>query len=317
MTNTEHPKVSIIIATYNRAHKIRRSIDSLLNQTFQDFEIIVVNDGSTDNTLDVLEDYKDRIRLFDLPKNKGVCGAKNVGLDNIKGEWFGFLDDDDELVPLTLETMLNIPKEIDPEINAVTCNCMDSVTKQFSGKGLSHSQYLTLEKNVKYCSGEFWGIQKTSLLGDKRFDESMPGIGNGVWYRIDEIAKRYYLHEALRIYYTDGNDHVTTSIKSLDKAITYYQGLLRDDFYLEALRKYDPVSFKKYCLKGVYLLEMGNDKEGAEKYRKKLAGSDFSYSLKEKMLLKLPTLVGGGQLRGLFTFARKSGLNKIFSTQKN
>ena len=267
--------------------------------------------------MEVLEDYEDRIRLFDLPKNKGVCGAKNVGLDNIQGEWFGFLDDDDELVPNALETMLNIPKEIDPEINAVTCNCVDSVTGQFSGKGLYQSQFLTLEKNVKYCSGEFWGIQKTSLLGDKRFDENMPGIGNGVWYRIDAVAKRYYLHKALRIYYTDGNDHVTTSIKSLDKAISYYQGLIRDDFFLESLRKFDPVNFKKSCLKGVFLLEMGKDKKGADSYREKLAGSDFDYSLKEKMLLKLPSIVSAEQMRKLFTFARKSGLNRVFSTQKN
>ena len=163
------PTISVIIASYNRAGSIERSIRSLFNQTFSDFEVIVVDDGSTDNTQEVLKPYKNKVRIFRHKVNRGVCAAKNTGLNQIKGEWFTFLDDDDELLPNAFEEMLNVPKLIDPTIDAVTCNCIDFSAKEFSGRGLSKSGYLKLQEIVAKCSGEFWGMTKTRLLGNLRF----------------------------------------------------------------------------------------------------------------------------------------------------
>lgn len=87
-------RVSIIIPTYNRAHLICHSIDSILAQTYRDYEIIVIDDGSTDNTNDALKRYEGRIKYV-RQENKGFGAARNRGLEEVAGEYIAFLDSDD------------------------------------------------------------------------------------------------------------------------------------------------------------------------------------------------------------------------------
>lgn len=88
------PKVSVIIPTYNREKYLPEAIDSVLNQTFQDFELIIVDDGSTDNTKEILKPYLSKIRYI-YQKNKGPSAARNTGIRYSTGEWIAFLDADD------------------------------------------------------------------------------------------------------------------------------------------------------------------------------------------------------------------------------
>ena len=90
-------RVSVIIPTYNYARFLPRAIESVLNQTCQDFEIIVVDDGSTDNTKEVLMPFMDRIRYI-YQDNKGISGARNRGIRESKGTYIAFLDSDDTWV---------------------------------------------------------------------------------------------------------------------------------------------------------------------------------------------------------------------------
>lgn len=101
------PKISVIIPTYNRAKYICEAIDSVLNQTFRDFEINVVDDGSTDNTKEVLNKYGNKIRYF-YQENKGVSTARNLGLHNTQGEYIAFLDADDTWLPFKLNSQIDI-----------------------------------------------------------------------------------------------------------------------------------------------------------------------------------------------------------------
>ena len=88
------PKVSVIIATYNRAGLIKETIDSVLNQRFQDFELIVVDDGSTDNTEEVLKSYGARLRYM-RQENSGPSAARNFGVSHAAGSWISIQDSDD------------------------------------------------------------------------------------------------------------------------------------------------------------------------------------------------------------------------------
>ena len=82
-----HPLVSVILPTYNRAEYLPRAIDSVLSQDYRELELIVVDDGSTDHTRQVVESYKDsRIRYMRTPVNKGVAAARNAGIRRAKGE---------------------------------------------------------------------------------------------------------------------------------------------------------------------------------------------------------------------------------------
>jgi glycosyltransferase involved in cell wall biosynthesis len=87
-------KVSVTIPTFNRAHLLGHAIDSVLRQTYADVEIIVIDDGSTDNTADVVAKYGDRVRYYWQP-NGGLGAARNAGLDRATGDWIAFLDSDD------------------------------------------------------------------------------------------------------------------------------------------------------------------------------------------------------------------------------
>ena len=87
------PKFSVIVPTYNRAHLVSRSIDSLLDQTFKDYEIIVIDDGSPDETKEVLKPYLKKIQ-YHYQKNRGVSAARNQGIELAKGEYIAFTDDD-------------------------------------------------------------------------------------------------------------------------------------------------------------------------------------------------------------------------------
>lgn len=88
------PKVSVLIPTYNRARFIKRAIDSVLNQTYRDVEIVVVDDGSTDNTQKIIESYGDQVTYI-YQENKGAASARNAGIDASVGEYISFLDSDD------------------------------------------------------------------------------------------------------------------------------------------------------------------------------------------------------------------------------
>src|SRR5271156_960674 len=89
------PKVSVIIPTYNRADKVGKTIESALAQTFTDLEVIVIDDGSSDDTGRVLSEvFGDRIRYF-AQTNQGASIARNNGIEAARGEWIAFLDSDD------------------------------------------------------------------------------------------------------------------------------------------------------------------------------------------------------------------------------
>ena len=103
------PKLSIIIPIYNTGPYLPRCFDSILSQSYTDFELLLVDDGSTDNSGAICEAYaqKDtRIKVFHT-KNGGICSARNIGLDHTQGEWIYFVDSDDELKPNGLQTLVD------------------------------------------------------------------------------------------------------------------------------------------------------------------------------------------------------------------
>jgi glycosyltransferase involved in cell wall biosynthesis len=103
------PTVSVIIPTYNRAHLIGRAIQSVLKQTYQDFEVIVVDDGSIDNTEEVVKKIQEnRVYYYKHDKNKGGSAARNTGISLAKGEYIAFQDSDDEWLPEKLEKQIGV-----------------------------------------------------------------------------------------------------------------------------------------------------------------------------------------------------------------
>lgn len=117
----EREKVSIIIPTYNRAYCIERSIRSVLAQTYQEFELLIVDDGSSDNTQDVVNSIGDeRIRYIKMPENKGVAAARNEGIRQASYEYIAFQDSDDVWKPDKLEKQIQALSK-NPQAGLIYC----------------------------------------------------------------------------------------------------------------------------------------------------------------------------------------------------
>ena len=98
--SVDKPLLSVVITTYNRAHLLGRAIQSVLNQRFSAFELLIVDDHATDNTAQIVAQWDDpRIRYLRLAENRGASAARNCGIRAAKAEFITFLDDDDEFLP--------------------------------------------------------------------------------------------------------------------------------------------------------------------------------------------------------------------------
>ena len=181
------PTVSVIIPTYNRAHMVARAIQSVLSQTYQDFEIIVVDDASTDNTQEVVKEFMfrdKRVRYIKHEKNKGGSAARNTGIKNAQGEYIGFLDSDDEWLPTKLEKQIELFRKRCNSVGAVYC--LQYMMDDSIGRIKLDKIYDSVRRGNVYrqaLSGFYGGVgsPRTMLLREcfqksGMFDESLPSL---------------------------------------------------------------------------------------------------------------------------------------------
>ena len=120
---TTMKKVSVIVPVYNVENYITKCLESLVSQTLQDMEIIIVNDGSTDNSQQIIDNfvkkYPEKIKAF-IKDNGGLSDARNFGIDRAIGEFIGFVDSDDYVTPTMFEQMYLLGKKNNAEM--VICN---------------------------------------------------------------------------------------------------------------------------------------------------------------------------------------------------
>lgn len=123
--NFQHtPMVSVVMPVYNREHLVAESIQSILNQTYKDFEFILVDDGSTDNTLQVLQKFQQqdkRIKIISHPNNQGVSTARNTAQNAAQGKYLLILDSDDIMYPSGMETLVTAMEE-NPSYHLLNAN---------------------------------------------------------------------------------------------------------------------------------------------------------------------------------------------------
>lgn len=139
----EQIKISIVIPVYNIESYLRQCLDSVINQTLKEIEIICVNDGSTDNSLQILEEYAEkdkRIRIFNKA-NGGISSARNLGMKYIKGEYTGFVDSDDWIELDMYEKLYQNAKVYDSDMVMCSAHIFDDVSKEMK----YDNPYFTLE----------------------------------------------------------------------------------------------------------------------------------------------------------------------------
>ena len=165
-------KVSVIIPTYNRPKTLIKAINCVLNQSFKDLEIIVVDDCSKTNVKNIVNELNDkRIKFFRNKTNKGAPHSRNRGLSKAKGEFINFLDDDDIIYPEKLKIQLNKFKIVSKDVGIVTCDVKYNRSdiakiKKNRKKGRIHKDLLK-----SYC---VYGTE--TMLIKKKFLEKINGF---------------------------------------------------------------------------------------------------------------------------------------------
>jgi glycosyltransferase involved in cell wall biosynthesis len=125
-SDSPSPYFSVIVPVYNRATLVSRALRSCVAQSFGDFEVVVVDDGSTDGSVEAVRAFDDRrIRLIVHERNRGRCPARNTAMTAARGRWFVFLDSDDELLPDALETIHRDAEAAPPDVTALRYSCVD------------------------------------------------------------------------------------------------------------------------------------------------------------------------------------------------
>lgn len=198
------PVVSVVIPVYNRARVLPRALDSVLAQTHQDFEILVVDDGSTDAVATVVDGYRSaRIRLIRLGGRFGAARARNVGIREARGEWVAFLDSDDEWLPPKLETQLARVRSADRQVALVYG--LRLITDHRGNQTWSHRESLHEGAVFDALLRGGWTpppsvvmVRRSALMTVGGFDETLPSFQDyDLWLRLAQVDYRFAAVDAV------------------------------------------------------------------------------------------------------------------------
>ena len=252
------PTFTIFTPTYNRAHTLHRVFDSLVAQTYRHFEWVVVDDGSTDGTRQLIDEWQKSANfpiVYKLQPNSGKHIAFNNGVHLAKGSFFLPIDSDDAFMPDALEKMLywwqQIPVSQRHEFTGIVTLCQyengDVCGDMFAQTPLDTNALDLRYKHKK--RGESWGFHRTDVLKKYPFplDKAVRFVPeNIVW---DAIASKYKIrciNEPLRIFYQDSGNQITKSNPQKKALVKDYflQMLNRDLRYFFD----DPLTFIKWAV---------------------------------------------------------------------
>ena len=255
--------ISVVIPLYNKSDKIKRCIDSVLEQTFKDFEIIIINDGSIDNSLEIVKMFKDfRIKIY-TTENKGVVSARNFGIKASNFQIVAFLDADDFWLSNHLETLSKLAKDF-PEAGLYTTKYSFLYSKNESQQlptfsGIPERNWRGYVKNFYQASGKYrlgWtgsiAIPKHVLNKVGGFDETMKVSPYGedikLWTKIAIIFPVAYDTTHTCVYDLSGENHLSKNnfknrtyakfdefidYEKKDKELKKYLDMFRTEFALK------------------------------------------------------------------------------------
>lgn len=179
MTVEHIPKISVIVPVFNAEKYLHQCIDSILLQSYTDFELLLIDDGSTDKSGEICDEYAskdDRVRVFHK-ENGGVSSARNLGLDNARGEWVTFVDSDDYLLDNALDILTDDKRE-----DLIICSYQAFLSQQYTHSNVQNDEVLNTIPAIKeYCKRNLhtvlrspWGkFFKRNIIEVLRFDEGM------------------------------------------------------------------------------------------------------------------------------------------------
>jgi glycosyltransferase involved in cell wall biosynthesis len=200
MPSVDKPLISVILTTYNRCHLLPRAINSVLGGTYDNFELIIIDDASSDRTPEVVSQLTDRrIQHRRMQDNGGVLRARNRGFDMARGDYVTILDDDDELLPNALGT---VAEEFDRTarggIDILWFDCLDVEAGRISGSIRTNEGNIRFEDYVcGRIEGDFWLVFSRRALNGNRFCEALRAHESLLWLKIHKRFSARYVPTVL------------------------------------------------------------------------------------------------------------------------
>ncbi len=193
--------VSIIMPSFNTEKFILESIDSVLNQTYKNWELIIIDDCSTDNTIEKLSTIKDlRIVILRNESNRGAAFSRNRALKIAKGKWIAFLDSDDLWLPTKLEKQINFMKENNYYFSYTNYEEIDENSKSL-GKMITGPKKITKHGMFNYCwPGCLTVMYDLSIIGLIQIEDIKKNNDYAMWLIVCKKANCYLLNETLGKY---------------------------------------------------------------------------------------------------------------------
>lgn len=240
--------ISVIIPVFNKQDCIAATIQSVLLQTFTDFELILVDDGSTDSSVNIILSIQDdRIKLFSK-KNGGVSSARNYGMSKAEGDYLFFLDADDLLLNNCFSNFIDVSTNLDNDVILISnfliekdgerhvfLNQMNSIFYLNGIKAFSDKVIFPRAGNIL--------IRKTMISEDILFDERISMYEDFCfWIKLLEGSRIYYIGSPLMIYNVD-NSELSVNNKPFNKEYAYYIKLIKSKNYYSRKIEYDYLKF--------------------------------------------------------------------------
>lgn len=252
--------LSVIVPCYNRERYIERCLNSIINQTYKNLEIIVVDDGSTDGTKDIISSISDKRIKYIYQKNSGVSNARNMGIDNANGELITFVDSDDNIDNCMYETLIGLMEKHNVDI--VHCSykkIINDKVKEIGNSGKIY-EFNTEEAVEHFVKGDLFvgsncnKIYCSELFDNLRFNNSIK-INEDVlinFYLFSRSKKSVFID---RCYYNYHENFCSSSHK------TYQEKVAEDVYYVNKLiydeckgKSYESAGVRRYAcaLSGIY-----------------------------------------------------------------
>jgi glycosyltransferase involved in cell wall biosynthesis len=299
------PFFSIIIPLFNKELSIESTLNSVFNQTFNDFEVIVINDGSTDKSEEkVKANYSRKLNLINT-ENKGISKARNLGIRISKGKFIAFLDADDYWFSDHLESLYQLHQNF------------SSAGLLATNYSIFYSDKKTIQPNFDGIPSEKWSgiildffkssmkyrLAWTSAVAVKKevldsigiFDENITvGEDNDLWIR---IALKYSIafDNKVTVYYCMNSENRISLTKTIDKSFPKLDKFLKEEKTNKSLKKFIDLYRSEYALKH----KLAGDLNAFYYYKSTLLEENLHW--KTKILFKLPVFI----LRTLYFFKTK------------
>lgn len=245
--------ISIIMPVFNREKTIKRAIDSVLIQNYLNFELIIIDDLSTDNSKQIINSYSDeRIIYHKLKENRGAANARNVGIKMAKGKFIGFLDSDDEFGDNFISEVVSLLESSSKDVGfcwtAVNIYKLNSSSYNYFNPKIDKSAYLTLLKQLRIGIGCGFVCKKTVFEKNGYLDNTLRAAEDTEF--ILRISKTWNFTSTDSTYvniYQMGNDRMSKNYEN--NAMAYNQFIPR---HWEAIKSNNQLLFK-YSYKLMWL----------------------------------------------------------------